>query len=421
MFDFQNTNRREFLKLLTTSALGAGISFQAPSLFAKDKIIIPQKVEHIIYLFMSGGMSHIDTFDPKPGTTVQGQFKTIDAANGRKISEKLPKLAKLMDQVALINSMTSKEGSHPRGQYQLHTNFPPLGTLVHPTMGSWISKYAHNNSAVLPNFITIGRTKFGSGYFGSKYEPLNIANPDKGLANIKINPKINNKQFNDRLNLLDELNKSFSNKINSKSTKAYDDYYKESLKIMLSDDAKAFNIHEESKETKELYGDHKFGKGCLLARRLIERKVKFIEVSLGNWDTHNDNFGRVADLSNSLDQGLSALLKDLENKKLLDKTLIALGTEFGRTPKINARGGRDHYPKAFSCLLAGGGIKGGSIYGKTDKEGKKVIENPLTHQDMNATIAYLAGINPQKEVYSPVGRPFILANKGKPIFDIIKQ
>ncbi|PCJ52423.1 MAG: hypothetical protein COA79_24035 [Planctomycetota bacterium] len=421
MLENINPNRRDFLKLLSTSAIGAGISLNMPSLFSKSKIIIPKRVEHVIYLFMSGGMSHIDTFDPKPGTKVQGQFKTIDSANGNKISEKLPKLAKLMDRVALINSMNSNEGSHPRGQYLLHTNFPPLGTLVHPTMGSWISKYADSKSDVLPNFITIGKSKYGSGYFGSKYEPLNISNPQKGLANIKINPNLSKKQFEDRLGLLEELNKSFSKKIKTKNKMAYDDYYQESLKIMFSDDAKAFDINDESNEIKALYGNNKFGEGCLLARRLVEKNVKFIEVSLGNWDTHNDNFERVDVLSQTLDQGLSALLIDLEKRKLLDKTLITLGTEFGRSPKINDRNGRGHYPKAFSCLLAGGGIKGGIVLGKTDEEGRKIIENPVTHQDVNATMAYLAGINPQKEVYSNVGRPFKLANKGKPIFDIIKK
>lgn len=407
-------SRRNFIKIGCGGLASIGMSWNFPALFGDDSIVSENaRAEHIIYLFMAGGMSHIDTFDPKPGTEVHGKFKTIEASNGRKISEHLPNLAKIMDRVALINSMTSKEGSHERGQYLLHTSFPPLGTIVHPTLGSWVTKFTKPINKTLPPFISIGKEKFSSGYFGSKYESLNIIKPNLGLANIKLPKDVSEKQFKERLKLLEELDKDFQSKYNNTNIKAYNDYYQDAVKMMFSEDVKVFDLSTENEETKSNYGNNDFGSGCLLARRLVEKGVKYIDVSLGGWDTHDNGFERVATQSEMLDKGLSSLILDLEKKNLLKKTLIVLGTEFGRTPKINGKDGRDHFPKAFSCLMAGGGIKGGVVIGKTDSNGESVIEKPVTMFDLNTTIAVAAGLNPDKEVTSPVGRPFKLSNNGK--------
>lgn len=409
-------SRRSFIKIGCGGLAGIGLSWQFPALFAADSTEIANaRAEHIIYLFMAGGMSHIDTFDPKPGTEVHGKFKTIDASNGKKMSEHLPNLAKVMDRVALINSMTSKEGSHERGQYMLHTSFPPLGTIVHPTLGSWVTKFTKPINKTLPPFISIGREKFSSGYFGSKYEPLNIIKPNLGLANIKLPKDVSEKQFQERLKLLAELDKDFQAKYNNTNVQAYNDYYQDAVKMMFSEDVKVFDLSSESEEMKTNYGNNDFGSGCLLARRLVEKGVKYIEVALGGWDTHDNGFERVATQSEMLDKGLSSLILDLEKKNLLKKTLVILGTEFGRTPRINGKDGRDHYAKAFSCLMAGGGVKGGQVIGKTDTNGETVTEKPVTMFDLNTTIAVAAGLNPDKEVTSPVGRPFKLSNNGKVI------
>ncbi len=414
-----NYSRRNFLKITASGAIGASLSIHFPFLQAKENDDSKKPlVNHIIFLNMAGGMSHIDTFDPKPGTEVQGKFKTIDSANGKKISEHLPKLAKIMDRFALINSMTSREGSHERGQYILHTNYPPLGTIVHPTLGSWVSKFTKPINEILPPFISIGRNKYSSGYFGSKHESLNIVKPNLGLANVKLPKDLDQKKFEEKMNLLNELDSDFQKKYTNSNVTTYNEYYQSAIKIMFSEDVKVFDIQQEPEEQRKNYGENDFGNGCLLARRLVERGVRYIDLSLGGWDTHDNNFERVEELSKTLDTGLSNLILDLEKHKLLEKTLVILGTEFGRTPKINGRDGRDHFPKAFSCLLAGGCIKGGTIIGKTNETGEAVIENPVSMADLITTIGVSAGLDPEKETYSPVGRPFKLSNNGKVIPEV---
>jgi uncharacterized protein (DUF1501 family) len=199
---------------------------------------------------------------------------------------------------------------------------------------------------------------------------------------------------------------------------AYGEIYKDAVKLMTSDDLEAFDISKENEQMTSLYGDHKFGQGCLLARRLVEKGVRYVEVNLGGWDNHNAIYENFPDKSAMLDQGMGALIKDLTARGLLDSTLVVLATEFGRTPVINQNNGRDHYPKAFSGLLAGGGIKGGQIYGKTDAGGKNVIENKVNVEDFNATIAYSLGLPIDKILYSPGGRPFQVAHKGKPLTNL---
>ena len=196
--------------------------------------------------------------------------------------------------------------------------------------------------------------------------------------------------------------------------------YDEAVKLMRSKDLLAFDLSEEAQKTRNSYGDNPFGQGCLLARRLVENGVRFVEVNNGGWDTHNDNFTRVEEKCNVLDQGLATLIADLHDRGKLDETLVVLATEFGRTPTIQAdrQNGRNHYPQAFSCLLAGGGIKGGIRYGKTDEEGREVIEDMVEVPDFNATIAHAMGIPLEKEIMSPSRRPFTVADKGKPILDL---
>jgi uncharacterized protein (DUF1501 family) len=188
---------------------------------------------------------------------------------------------------------------------------------------------------------------------------------------------------------------------------------------MKSQDLEAFDLSNEPEELRNSYGDDNFGQGVLLARRLVERQVRFVEVQLGGWDTHQNNFTRVPERCAILDQALSALLKDLTQRGMLDETLIVLASEFGRTPNINVNEGRDHYPKAFSCMLAGGGIKGGQVWGKTDKEGREVVEQKVEIPDLNATIAYALGLPLDEIIYSPTRRPFTLSDKGQPITRLI--
>jgi uncharacterized protein (DUF1501 family) len=242
-----------------------------------------------------------------------------------------------------------------------------------------------------------------------------ISNPMSGLQNSKRIGHLTESDFDYRLNLAQKLDTSFRASYDYADVRAMGDIYKDAVKIMKSEDLVAFDLNKESAEMHELYGSDSFNQGCLLARRLVEHGVRFVEVTLGGWDTHNDNFVRVPENCSKLDQGLAALLSDLEKRGMLQDTLVVVTTEFGRTPKINQNEGRDHYPKAFSSILAGGGIRGGQIYGKTDKGGHEVAEDKVSPPDFNATIAYALGLPLDQVIFSPSKRPFTVADKGQPI------
>jgi len=231
---------------------------------------------------------------------------------------------------------------------------------------------------------------------------------------------LTNDRFGRRLLMAENLNDNFLDSYPQRKVRAYSDLYKEATKLMKSEDLKAFDLEREPNSSHQLYGQHRFGQGCLLARRLIENKVRYVEVSMGGWDTHDDNFQRVADNCIQLDQGLGGLLYDLERRGLLKETLVVLTSEFGRTPDIvGARQGRNHWPKAFSAFMAGGGIKGGTVYGNSDADGKEVAEKMVKVPDLNATIAYALGLPLTKVMYSPSGRPFTVAHKGEPVLDVL--
>jgi uncharacterized protein (DUF1501 family) len=249
-----------------------------------------------------------------------------------------------------------------------------------------------------------------------KHGPLPIGNPAAGLQNSRRPAGVSEADYQIRLKRVEEMNDAFAAKYDQREVRGYSDMYDQAVRLMSSKDLEAFDITKEPAELRAAYGTDPFGQGCLLARRLVEHKVRFVEVQLGGWDTHNQNFDAMDRKLPVLDSALGTLISDLATKGLLEETLVVLTTEFGRTPEIKEeREGRDHYPKVFSALLAGGGIKGGQAYGKSDKEGREVAENPVTVPDFNATIAHAAGLPLGFVVHSPSGRPFKVADKGKAI------
>ena len=406
--------RREFISLAAKSFLGvtAAASF-VPPVFAGD--FVPT-AKNVIYLYMNGGMTHLDTFDPKPGAETQGPTKAIRTnIDGLILSENFPKLAHIMDKVALIRSMNSTTGAHGQGQYLFHTSYKPRNTLKHPFLGAWITKLSGKLNRKLPGSVGVSTPSnlAGSGFFESIHQPLVIGDPNQGLKNSK-HPE--QQKFDKRLNLLSKAEQNFLERYkNLNAIKAYAEMYDDAISLMSSDDLRAFDLKQEDSKMREMYGTDRFGQGVLLARRLVDRNVRFVEVQYGGWDTHQNNFIKVPQQTAIVDQALSTLIRDLDARGKLDETLIVLATEFGRTPNINKNQGRDHYPKAFSCLMAGGGIKGGIAYGKTDPLGKEVIENKTSIQDFNATIAYAMGIAPNEVVNAPNGRPFKMGNGGEPL------
>lgn len=373
--------------------------------------------KNVIYLYMSGGMTHLDTFGCVPGADTMGDTKPIPtSADGVQIGSLLPNTAKMMHHGVVINSLTSTQGAHAQGNYFQHTGYTMRGATRHPTMGAWLQKFQGKGNAALPGsvIITSDSKHPGGGFFEAAFQPLIVNNPAAGLQNSKRLGSLSESDFDYRLDLSARLNQTFSATYDYRNVKAYTDVYRDAVSVMKSEDLAAFDLTQEDEPTHEMYGNDAFGQGCLLARRLVEHGVRFIEVTLGGWDMHQDIYARLPEKAAILDQGLSALLGDLERRGLLADTLVVLTSEFGRTPKINQNSGRDHYPKAFSSVLWGGGVNGGQVYGKTDK-GIEVTENKVTVPDFNATIAYALGLPLDTVIYSPSKRPFTVADKGQPL------
>jgi hypothetical protein len=416
--------RRELMIKMAKSAFGISLAPMLGNSVANAADFVPNRpkaAKSVIFLMMSGGMSHLDTWDVKPGNDkVMGDTKIIDTSvTGIKLSENLPKTAKQMHHMVLMNGMSTTQGAHEQGQYLMQRSYTMRGTIVHPAIGSWVTRLAGERNTNIPSFVSVSGDPalVNGGFMGAKYAGVPIGDPNSGLQDSIMPGSISEEDFNQRLKLADSLNKQFHTVVNSPAIRDHEGLYTDALRIMRCEDLKAFDLGKEPTEVKDAYGPSRFAQGCLLARRLVEHGVRFIQVTHGGWDTHYDNFTAVPARCKDLDDGLSALLADLNRRGLLDETLVVVATEFGRTPEIitEHQDGRDHYPKAFSCVLAGGGIKAGQTYGKTDPNGSKVIENLTTPQDFNATIGHALGLAVDQVVISPSGRPFTVADKGKPI------
>ena len=412
-------DRRRFISSTAKSLLGVALApTLAPLPMMAAESNSRRRAKKVIYLYMSGGMSHLDTFDPKPDTEEAGPVKAIPTtADDVFLSEYMSAMASQMDKVAVVRGMSTNQGAHEQGNYLMHSSYQMRGTITHPGLGAWIHRLDGKTSRTLPASVRIGGGSrgAGAGFLESKYSPLVLSNPNEGLKNSRRADGISPKEFNDRLMLSEAFDREFHQTYNQKKVRAYQDMYDDALRLMRSEDLKAFDLGQEDSEVREAYGDNSFGQGCLLARRLVENDVRFVEVTLGGWDTHSNNFTSVAQRAAVLDQALANLLIDLERRGMLDETLVVLATEFGRTPRINQNEGRDHFPKAFSCLLAGGGIRGGQAWGKTDKTGSNILEHKVMVPDFNATIAYALGLPYEEEIYSASKRPFKVANNGQPV------
>jgi len=415
-------SRRDMLRLTAAGVTGMSMSGWMRVL-ADQAAATGAKSKSCILLWMDGGPSHKDTFDMKPGTDNAGEFKPIKTnVPGIEISEHFPRFAQLMNHTAILRSMSTPEGAHGRARYYMHTGYREgLGGLTYPSLGSLVASEVGNADSPMPNFVTIGGRGYGAGFLGTRHEPLIVNDPRRGVENLK--PAVAEGQFEGRVGLLDEMEQAFFRDYHSGLGEDHKTTYQRAVTLMKSKEAKAFDLSGEPTAVKAAYGNSRFGESCLLARRLIEVGVSFVEVTLGGWDTHQDNFARVKNLSGQVDPALSALVKDLKERGLLDNTLVVWMGEFGRTPKINARGakpGRDHYPRAWSSVLAGGGIKGGQVIGKTDKEGAVVADRPISAQDFLSTVCKVLKINFNKQNSAPGGRPIRIVEKGaKPIEELL--
>jgi hypothetical protein len=375
---------------------------------------VSKKHKSCILLFMEGGPSHIDTFDPKPQNK-SSEIKPIKTAvPGIQIGEFLPKVAEQMKDIALLRGMSTSEGSHGRARYYMHTGYREgVGGVVHPSLGAIASTFLGTKEGDLPNFFSVGNRAYGSGYAGPFHAPVEITDPSRGIENLQPPDSIGS--FDKRVNLLQELEQGFVDRQQAASAEAHQATYKRAAALMHSEKAKAFDISQEPASVRDAYGSSKFGQGCLLARRLVEAGVSFVEVQLGGWDTHRDNAKRIKGLCGDVDPGMGTLIADLKQRGMLDSTLVIWMGEFGRTPHTGKQGGRDHYPRAWTSVLAGGGIKTGQAVGRTDKEGGSVEERPVNAVDFMATVCQALGIDHDKNYYTRTGRPMRVVDKGEKI------
>lgn len=414
----RSLSRRGFLYGM--SAAGAAGAFNFRDVMSLQAADLRRQGKAMILLFMQGGPSQLETFDPKPGTETGGPTKAIDTAvSGIQIAEGWEKTALQMNDIAIIRSMTNKEGQHERAVYQMHTGYIPSGSIKHPSLGCNIARELAPADRELPAVVSIGNGRAagiggsGAGFLGVDYEPFHVANPGNLPENVATT--VNESRFKRRLGLLDRLEGEFAIRGGETVVENHRRITDKSSKLVLSPLTKTFDLSQESAATRESYGDSEFGRGCLLARRLVESGVTFVEVRLGNWDTHQDNFTAVKGLAGQCDPALAALITDLKQRGLFDKTLIVWTGEFGRTPRVNPRTGRDHWPRNFNALLAGGGIKGGQVIGETSRDGTTLTKEPVNVPDLFCSICQSMNVNPTKEIMSPIGRPMKIVDGGQPV------
>lgn len=411
-------SRRDFLRSIGVAA-GAGLSMQDRLCLAGDDL--RRRGKACILLWMAGGPSQFETFDPKPGHANGGGAKTIStSAPGVLLSDNLPSIAKQMGEIAVVRSMTSKEGSHPRAAFLMHHGYLPMGGVEFPTLGSNVAHQIGDAACQLPSYVRIGgqsQVAGDGGLLGVDFDPLVLPRGSKPPQNSR--PCSTQGRFERRIELLRGLETDFAHVEAPDVVENHFSLVEAAKEMILSPSMEAFDISREPQPMRDAYGEGEFASGCLLARRLIEAGVTFVEVTLAGWDTHQNNAQEVAKNCAQIDRPIAALIADLKSRGMLDDTLIVWMGEFGRTPKINPRGGRDHYPKAFCAALAGGGVRGGQVIGSTDPSGSEVIERPVTVSDLFRTIYTALGIDPEHENQSPVGRPIKLVDGGSVVSELL--
>ncbi len=425
--------RRHFL------AVGAGgfASFALHNRFdalLAQEATLPRAAQSMIVLWMDGGPSQIDTFDPRPGRPTGGEFKAIEtSARGVSFSEHLPRTARFAHRMAVLRSVSSGEQDHIRGGYLMHTGYKQSGMVVHPSLGSIVS-CEKGGTAGLPGYVSIkssasisaGR-EAGPGFLGPEHAPFVVSNaqkPDDTLRALDDSVK-------ERLRLLEDFNREFHAERSGENIDKRRTFHRLARELKDSVFARALDLRDEKEETiaeyvgandgnnTRVYGrsvaNTQFGYGCLVARRLVEAGVKLVEVNLGGWDTHQDNFRQTANLCSMLDPAMSALFNDLERRGLLDTTVIAWMGEFGRTPDVNRGNGRDHWPSGFTAVVGGGRVQGGRVIGELDPDGKEIKSDLVRVPDLFATLCVLMGIDPAKRFFSHTTGTARLTDHGVPV------
>ncbi len=412
-------SRRQFVSDVAKSVLGVSVlSYGGGKAFADTEVPPPPpgggKAKNVIFLYMPGGMTHMDTWDPKTHPDSKGPTEAISTnVPGIKIANHMPMLAKQMDKLAVIRSMSTTTGDHAGGRYHMHTGYRMRPGTSHPHLGSWAQHFLGRRNEMLPDSVIVGGGNPGPGWFDATLAPMPVGDPAKGIKDML--PKLERSKFDQRVELARDFAYRFRKEFPHDDVKAYSDFYEETIKFFDDKTVKAFDVSQESKGLRDKYGNSRFGQSALLAKRLIQHDVRYVEVSsLGGWDMHG---GINTERINELDAVTATLIEDLEAEGMLEETMVVMCSEFGRTP-INERGGRDHNPGAFSVMLAGGGIAGGIAHGTSDERGRKVAEDGVSVKDLHSTIAWAMGLPLDERTHGSGGRPFFVGNKGKPLTKI---
>jgi uncharacterized protein (DUF1501 family) len=420
-------SRRDFLHVGFLGGLGITLAdllrMQAARADIKQYESKEGTAKSVIFIYLPGGCAHQETWDPKPNAPIEyrGPMSSITTnVDGIRLNENMKHMAKVADKVAICRSMTHGEAAHERGTHNMFTGYRPSPALQFPSMGTVVSHEFGPRTAI-PPYVCIPNQpneNAGTGYLSSSFAPFSVgsdpANANFSVQDLKLPGGVDDARFTRRRNILDAVNDHFVTKEKSDSLDAVDVFYKRAYDMVGSKDAReAFDINKESDATRDRYGRNTAGARMLLARRLVEAGSRFVTLTYGSWDMHGNIQNSMNSQAPALDQGLAALVGDLSERGLLDSTLICLASEFGRTPKINATAGRDHWPKVFSVVMAGGGIKGGQVYGSSDATASEPEENALTVVDWATTIYHCLGITADKELMAPGDRPIEIVDGGK--------
>lgn len=414
-------SRRHFAEHLMGAAAMAVPAIAFTNSLTANAATLKKNERSAILLWMSGGPATIDIWDLKPNSVNGGPFQPINTSGEGQISEHMPETAKLMKHLSIVRSMSTREADHNRGRYYMHTGYVPNPTIEHPSYGSVV---AHElgplrESLDIPPFVSIGGGSAGPGFLGMTYAPF-VVNSNGRIQDLDMG--IEPQRAANRLELLDSLEERFIKQDRGIAASEHAKVLKKTQALMTSKQMDAFKVEQETSQMRERYGNSNFGRGCLMARRLVEAGVPFVEVDFGGWDTHSNNFDT---LQNNrlpqLDQGMSALVADLAERGMLENTAIVWMGEFGRTPNINGNTGRDHWARSWSVVAGGAGFQGGKVIGKTNEDGTAVETDPYTSEDLMATTLAALGISLDSRFTSRSGRPMKIANGGRVIKGLLQQ
>src|SRR5262245_48281467 len=409
----KHSSRRDFLRW---SAGIAGLGWLDHLALRANELRQQQRA--CILLWMAGGPSQFETFDPKPGAETQGPTRPIPTAGpGIQIAEHWTRAARVNAEMTIIRSMPSTEGNHGRATYLLHTSYPPSGGIVHPGIGSIVAKEIGPRDSDIPNFVSISGSSVGPSFLGVQYAPFVVLDPNRPPDNLRT--PVADQRFQRRLGLLRELEESFAQAGAGQQVRDHQTLYEQTSRLVLSPRTRSFSLDGEPTRVRDAYGRSAFGQGCLLARKLIESGVPIVEVQSSGWDTHGDELNALKRLIPPVDQGLAALLTDLKTRGLLERTLVIWMGEFGRMPRINLANGRDHFPDAFNLALAGCGVKAGQVIGSTNAQGTAVAQRPVSVQDLFCTIYHALGVNFRHEYDTNVNRPLPIVEGGAVVNEVM--